>query len=380
MGLFDQINFAAASSADSSYDLRLLDTPCDHNLRDEFVNNNFVNLSSVSGNPTLTTTPYSGSSTIYGTAIYGGAINPTGSLIFTTQYPYVGDGSLSILQGVNSTVANPITETITIQSPVGNGFNLMYPPRTNTVIAKQKIILSNNEIKYIPFTRYNLLQLFGKIQFTNPADVGAIVVFKYLADKKKILQKNFDGTINYQFEGINKNNQGIFSLYGRALLSTAPLIYIRYKTQQPYCPKCNGSGMLNDLNLDANGRLQLVYDFSKLIQDYFKRLYTQKGSNSFDLSDGTELPNLIGLAKNDGSTTSAIIQAEIINLLFQIRNKQAIQKSIQTVGLGEQVAQINKIDVRALNATDFSVTIDVTSKSGLTQQIGSTISLINGVQ
>lgn len=370
MGLFDNINFAASKTADSSYDLRLMDTPCDHNIRDEQPVYDLT--------PILTTTPYSGVSAIFNVAVESGQIDPTASILITTAFPYVNDGSFSLSQSVALDITHPIVESFVVPNPVNNFISLTYPPKTNSVSAQQVIPLDNNEITFLPFTRYNLFQLYGNIQFTNSNDIGQTILFTYYADKKKILQKNQNGSINYEFVGLNQAGQGIFRVFGQAILSTQAQIFMRYKTSLPNCPKCNATGILNDLNFDVNGRLQLVYDFSKLIQDYFKRFYTDKGSNSFDLTEGTSIPSLIGAARGDTITLESLIKAEVVNLLFQIRSKQRIQQGIQGIGLGEQISQINSIDVRAINSTDMSVRVEVTSKSGQIQQIGSVISIVGG--
>jgi hypothetical protein len=370
MGLFDDINFNAEPSPNSSLDLRLLDTPCDHRIRDEQVNLDVISL--------LTNTPVSGNHVTYNIASYAGQIDPEASVTFTTNFPYVNDGSFSMSQSVVLNIATPITEEIIVTSPVSNLVSLKFPPKTNSVTAKQKIVLSNDEIVYQPFTRYNLYQLYGQIEFTNVADVGSTIIFSYYADKKRINAVNLDKTINYEFVGMNNKNQGVFRLYGRALLSTRPTLFVRYRTTQPNCPKCLGVGQLNDLNIDRSGRLQLVYDFSKLIQDYFKRLYTEKGSNPFDATDGTNLPTMVGIAKGDGLLMQSLVQAEVVNLLFAIRQKQRNQQGIQNISLAEQIAQINNIEVRSISPTDISVRIEVLSKSGKIEQIGSTVSLISG--
>lgn len=370
MGLFDQINFAAEKTADSTYDLRLLDATCDHRLRDEMVN--------VDITPLLTNTPYSGNGVIYDVATYSGQINPDASLTFTTVYPYVNDGSFTLSQSVETNVKAPITEEIIVPDLITTVIDLKFPPKTNSVSAKQKIVLSNDEIIFKPFTRYDLFQLFGQIEFTNSLDAGETIIFKYLADKKRINQFNQNGAPNWVFNGLNAKSQGVFTLYGRSLISTRPQLFIRYKTVLASCPKCAGKGSLSDLVFDAHGRVQLVYDFSKLIQDYFKRFYTDRGSNPFDISEGTDISKMVGIARGDGLTLENLVKSEVVNLLFTIRAKQKSQQGIQGIGLAEQIAQINNIDVRAINATDLSIRIEVLSKSGKLEQIGSTISLIGG--
>ena len=380
MGIFDIINFNVVSSADLSWDLRLLDTPCDHKLRDEAVNYDI--------SPVISNTPYSGNDTIFNVATFSGGIDPNASLTITTQYPYANDGSFSIRQGVPNPTGTVITENIivppaiqisgTAASGISSNITLMYPPQTNTVDAEQIITSPNGESISIPFTRYNLFQLYGNVQFTDPLDAGSVIQFTYMADNKKITQTNQDGTINWVYNGLNQAGQGVWTIYGRAFPSTQAQLYIRYKTVLQACPKCAGQGMLNDLFLDANGRFQEVYDFSKMLQDFFKRFFTQLGSNTFDLSEGTDIPSLIGTAKGDSVTLDTLIKTEIIDLITTIRNKQATQTNIQTLGLGEQIAQVNSVSVTSPTSTSLQVIISVTSMSGATQQISTTITIGGG--
>jgi len=262
-----------------------------------------------------------------------------------------------------------------VADPIITRKRLRYPPKVNSVTAKQKIVLSNNEVTFLDFTRYNLYQLPGQIEFINSNDVGETILFSYLADKKTTIEKNKDQTPNYKFEGFNAAGKGVFTLYGRFFLSTRAQIFIRYKTTIDRCPKCAGTGYLNDINFDSRGRIQLVYDFSKLIQDFFKRMNTQKGSNSFDVSEGTDIPNTIGLAGADRELAETLIKTEIVNLLFSIRDKQKLQRNVQGIGLAEQIERINSIEVRSINATDMTVAIEVVSKSGRIEQLSSTVSI-----
>jgi hypothetical protein len=113
----------------------------------------------------------------------------------------------------------------------------------------------------------------------------------------------------------------------------------------------------------------MVYDFSKLIQDFFKRFLTIKGSNPFDLSDGTIANSLVGLAIANQDFIETTLKSEIIDLISNIRDKQRLQSGFQTISPAEQVAKINKATIFAQNSTDLLVTIEVVSQSGETQQI-----------
>jgi hypothetical protein len=366
MGVLDKINFKAAKTPPSSFDFRLLDTPCDHLVRNEQVKD-------FSMDDLIDHNQYSGTSTIYNNFPFNNFINPDASTLIKTALPMVNDGGLVVFQYVDTDVDNQIIETTTVPTDITQPFNLIYPPKTNSVTAKQKIYVNSTDYRLINFDRYNLSQLFGKITFTDEDDIGEEIVFTYLSDKKQILQKNKDSSKNYEIVGLDQSGKGIIKIYGRAILSTNTKLILKYHTPQQYCQKCSGKGELNDIFFDENGKIQQVYDFSKLIQDFFKRLLTVKGSSVFDIDEGTSLPTLIGIAKADGLVLDNLVKAEIVNLLYTIRNKQSLQQDMQGVGSAEQIGQINSIDVRATGPTEISIAIEVMSKSGIIQQISSTV-------
>ena len=132
---------------------------------------------------------------------------------------------------------------------------------------------------------------------------------------------------------------------------------------------------MNDIYFDYNGRIQQVYDFSKMIQDMFKRLLTIRGSNVFDPNEGTNVTTYLGMTKADGLVLSDLIKSDIVALIYAIRDKQNLQATTgQTISLAEQIAQVNQISVRATSPTDMEVLIEVVSKSGVIQQISVPVS------
>ena len=157
------------------------------------------------------------------------------------------------------------------------------------------------------------------------------------------------------------------------MASNKSSLLLTYKTTVNKCPKCAGTGELNDLNFDKIGRLEIVHDFSKLIQDFFKRALTQLGSNPFDSNEGTSMDSLIGIAKGDGLVLDDLVKTELVNLLYRIRAKQETQSDLQGISLAEQIAQINSINVRVVDTNTIYVTVDVLSKSGQTNQLSATI-------
>jgi len=366
MGIFDDINFNVPPTAVSSQDLRLLDTTCDHIVRNE--------LSDFDISPMLYDIPYSGSSSIFNNSItYSNQIDPEVSVIVKTKLPMQNDGSLILKEAIFGNVE--AHEEFIVPTNINQTFQLQIPPKTNSVYAIQKTIDSDTgDVIYIDFVRYSLSQLFGIITFTNEDDIGETVIFYYIPDKRTINAVNKDKSVNYEIIGTDAQGRGILSIYGRAFHSTQASLLLKYRTAITECTKCLGQGVLNDLTINSSGRIQLVYDFSKLIQDFFKRFTTEKGSSIFDVSEGTQTSMLIGISKGDGVLVETFIKNEVVNLVYAIRDKQKDQINLQSTSAGERIAQINRVDVRAINATDFQVLIDVQSESGVIEQIESRVS------
>lgn len=366
MGILDGINFNAEPTPGTSIDFRLLDAPCDHFVRNEVVDNFDIGA-------LLQNMPYSGSSwppkapaSIYNNIAYSQSINPDSSTLIKTQLPYVNDGSFMMLQQIDKNLL--ITENMTIADTT-SFTNLQFPPMTNTVKAKLKSFVNATEYRLIDFNRYTLSQLYGQVKFNDVNDIGQQIVFYYYPDKKVILSKNQAQQFNYEFVNLDQQGRGIFKVYGRAISSSKSNILLRYRTKTLNCTKCLGQNSVNDIVFNANGRIQEVYDFSKMIQDFFKRLLTEKGSNILDLNEGSQIGILSGMAKANPLLLETLIKNQIIDILSAIRTKQGTQKSLQGISLAEQIYQINRVDVRSINATDIGVEIEVLSLAGQSEQI-----------
>ncbi len=367
--LFSSINLNVNKSPDSTIDLKLLDTVCNHQiLREELTFDTSIVFSNV---------VYSGGTPYGGGAAFSGGINPDATIIVTTALP-LGNTSYQFFEIPNSSNANPLIEEFTVPSDLTQRFRLSFPPVPNTTTAQLRTteIDEDNETQtlFFPFNNYSISQLFGVIQFNNIADVGSTVDFSYVGDIREIFANSKVMEPNWQFLGYDQTGRGIFKFYGRAFLANQSKLYIRYFTTTDFCPRCAGSDIINDLDINpSTNRFYSVYDFSKLIQDFFKRFLTEKGSNPFDPSDGTQVPIFIGLGKNNPSLIDTLIRTEVINLIDVLRLKQNKQAIIQGISLAEQIQQINQLSVVRANTTDVNVLIEVMSRSQATAQLNTTI-------
>jgi hypothetical protein len=392
MGLFDNINLRVKPSLDSSLDLRLLDQLCDHKIVDEFIR--------VSGNQLFNQEVYSGGAPYTANRIYSG-YDPSNFTYIYTKYPYLKNSAVSLLENPNfSSFQNPIVEILEL--PLASGVDisgnsietfpfisqLMFPPVPNSLSIKQIITtvgtncgIDDVQTLSTPFINYSLSQLNGIIIYPNSADASYIVSgitipttlqITYVADEKLIHPKTKDLYVNWEWVGYGKNNIGIFRVFARAFTSPLSNLFIRYSTIPSFCPRCYGTQEVIDLQYDTQGRLLLVYDFIKLIQDFFKRLLTKVGSNPFQPLEGTRVPGFIGNKVNPGTIKAEMVGAftGVVNVLA---SKQAVQIPIQGISTAEQIESITQLSVSNITPTDVSVNMVVKSQSKDVALINATI-------
>ncbi len=365
--LFSQINLDAAPSLASTLDFKLLDTPCNHIILNEEV------IVSFPGNIV-----YSGGSNYNNGSVYND-IDPNASVYVITTYP-LANTSFQIFELPNSSLNNQIVEYYTVPSELTQTFQLSFPPVPNTTSAQQVVTsvdeFGDQQIVYFPFTDYNLSQFYGIIQFNNAADITnppTVVQFSYVGDIRPIFPKTKSLLPNWQFLGYNINGQGVFQIFARAFLATGSNLILRYTTVSQACPKCGGTNFVNDLQLDSQNRFYLVSDFSKLIQDFFKRFLTRQGSNPFDPNDGTLIPTYVGMGKNNPNLVISLITSDVVDLVTYIRQKQAVQITVQGISLAEQLGQINQLTVIRTGTTAVAVNLTMQSLSSATAQLQATV-------
>lgn len=366
--LFSNINLNVPKSVASSLDLKLLDATCNHQiLNEQVVFSSGLRFGGAIYNAT----------DFYNNGIfYSSAISPDESFIFVTELP-MGNSNIQIFE--SPVQSSPMEETIIVPSDLTQRFQFSFPPVPNTTTAQlvttEVDYDGENETIYFPFSNYTLSQLFGIITFNQASDIGSTILFKYTADIKQIFTRSKDASINWEFLGYNQKGQGVFRIYGRAFTASQSSLIIRYFSSPTTCPRCAGSNLTNDLDYnDSTSRFYNVYDFSKLIQDFFKRFLTRKGSNPFDGTDGTQIPSYIGVGKNNPVLIDTLIRTEAINLIDAIRLKQNSQIVIQGISLAEQIQQINQLVVTRINMTDINLVIELQSRSQATAQVKTQIS------
>ena len=370
--LFTSINLNTPKSLASTFDYKVLDAECNHQVLNESV--------SFDSQIIFTDVPYGGTGSWSGGGIYSGGIIPEESVLITTKFP-LGKTDVQFFEVPNSSADNPIVEEFTVPEDLTQQFRFVFPPVPNSTVAKLKTQdvdeFGNPQVIYFDFVNYTLSQLFGIIQFDSESDITtppSVVQFTYVGDKSEIFKNSKQNDPQWEFVGYNQKGQGVFRVYGRAFKSNQSSLLIRYKTVANECPRCGGNSVVNDLHFnDDKNNYYLVYDFSKLIQDFFKRLLTREGSNVFHVDEGSQIPIYVGGNKSNPELINTLIKTEVVKIVNVVRQKQNTQLIVQGISLAEQLGVINKLLVTAIGPTSVDVEIEVQSLSQGTAQIKTNI-------
>ena len=113
-----------------------------------------------------------------------------------------------------------------------------------------------------------------------------------------------------------------------------------------------------------NGKIQVVENESKLIQDSLKDITTMQGDNVFHPTYGCKIgQNLIGNVFDD-SFTNQVISQEIKNTLEKKQQRQRIQSIYQKLTPGEILAAIQNVIVQKNQVDPRYISVFVQIMSG----------------
>lgn len=125
------------------------------------------------------------------------------------------------------------------------------------------------------------------------------------------------------------------------------------------CPRCNGTGVIKDLNINQSGSLEYVTGANKIKQQVLKTLMTPLGSSPYDVSYGSELNSLIGqvITDNVRITLQKTIQNAVQNLIDKQGTNLTDEERINAI-------QGITIDTPDTERTLLYVTVLVSSVAG----------------
>jgi len=129
---------------------------------------------------------------------------------------------------------------------------------------------------------------------------------------------------------------------------------VTYLAQPKFCPKCHGLRVHNDISYTKLGKLCVVKNEEKLLQEVKKGLATILGSNPFHLWIGTQIHTLIGSKVYNLDLIRARIVEEISRYLEKYIDIQLQQSGYQEVTAREAFGHILSIEAEPQESVDVS--------------------------
>ena len=126
--------------------------------------------------------------------------------------------------------------------------------------------------------------------------------------------------------------------------------FCSYIVKTEECPKCIGSKIVQDISIDATGRISTISGSEKIKQQIRKIIMTLSGNSLYDSAYGSTLQSLIGQKLN--AYTAANLQFSVldsINHLIDLQNASNLppEETIKSISNIEAVQDAN--DPRKIN-------------------------------
>lgn len=155
-------------------------------------------------------------------------------------------------------------------------------------------------------------------------------------------------------------------VFRRKLRSYDDIMQLTYQTTESNCRRCHGKRLYFDLDLDSAGRLKIVVDESKLVQDLRKGVLTVRGTNRYANWYGTALITFIGTKVSRPEVVAMRMQREVSQFVDSLMKMQIRQAQVQPSTLREMILQILGVEARALDeaGTIWEVTTRLSNRAG----------------
>lgn len=158
-----------------------------------------------------------------------------------------------------------------------------------------------------------------------------------------------------------------------------PLYELSYTAIKAYCPKCRGTGYVDDIALDSSNAVATVTGAFLLIQSVEKAIVTTKGSNPYYSWIGSGLLKLVGTKITDFAALSQEIESSVRSSLENLKNKQLKHQELNPlVSSDEVLGTIEKVTVYESDddPTLIQIYVQYTSQSGNPYEYGQLLDLV----
>lgn len=143
-------------------------------------------------------------------------------------------------------------------------------------------------------------------------------------------------------------------VFKRKIKATDNFYFVSYLVIPEECPKCRGLRILNDISYSTLGKVNMVENELKLLQEVKKGITTELGSNAFHTWIGTEINSLIGAKVVNAEALKARIIQEVNKFAEKYLDIQIQQSQYQTVTDREAFLKLLSVQVNLNYELDVS--------------------------
>jgi len=156
--------------------------------------------------------------------------------------------------------------------------------------------------------------------------------------------------------------------FRKKVKSQINLFELTYYTTASNCRRCSGLRIEQDFYFNPLGRVVVLENEQKLLQDLQKFTFTEKGSNIFHLYIVTKILESIGSKLVDSSFTELTITQEIIESLQNLKDLQIQQEALQIVTDREFLYRVASVEVNQneIDPSIFTVLVTAVNRAGET--------------
>lgn len=146
-------------------------------------------------------------------------------------------------------------------------------------------------------------------------------------------------------------------VFRKQLQDVGPIIELSYTTAAEHCRRCHSLKVENDFRFDNTGRVIIVQNEEKMVQDLFKFVITVRGSNKFHTALGTGILNLVGTklfnlevlrletTRDTAESVQSLIRLQQRQLTYQVVTIREILERLVSVDLEQNTEDPTVLDI-----------------------------------
>lgn len=219
--------------------------------------------------------------------------------------------------------------------------------------------ITNNNLTFIRNYNDEKNFLYSNTSYKDVFSYSYTTVNGTFEELPKSKLNSFIGITNFRFEspttiifGEDEDDQTINRIISLDDVVPKPIYLIDYYCKSETCPKCRGTGIVQDMVFDGTGGVKFSEGTQKLIQTVIKILITPVGDSPEDIQYGSSLDSLIG-STIDITTTASIQKCiyDAIDYVIRLQSGEDMTPEETVTGVSNISIDEDKLRPGVINIT-----------------------------